>query len=438
MKKRATLILVLVFLVFPLCLYAGGGQEAKEAAAPQKLVLNYWSWNNPSTKWEQRMMEEYESLHPDVSFIYHTQDQYKIRDTMGPALKDKDKTLDCAHFYYGAVLKPIAEAGLVMDLTPYFEKYGWFDFLFKGAEKYRINGKPYIINASLCTTPVIWYNVDTFSEVGVKPAKTMDELLAISNKIRAAGHDTIVAGFQTQWPLQHLFNLMTINTIGEADWATLLETNNSDYKGRMKWTDPRIAEAIDTIKWMYDNHVLSERCFALDFPGSRGAIQSGEASMLTDGSWETVWLGAETEGKLKHDYFLWPSPNPSLPYKMIGTSADGYIIPSYSKDKADAIADFYNYILQKKQQIKGLQMGISTIRRDFTNAELQEYWDPKFIRLFNQDLNTYGFGEVSDIWLTTEFIDVMTTRIQEIVLKQIAPADALAELEALAKDIRSR
>jgi ABC-type glycerol-3-phosphate transport system substrate-binding protein len=438
MKRVSIVVLVVAFLFCSLFLYAGGDKETKEEAKPEKTVLNFWSWNNPATEWEKLMMDEFSKTHPDVEFVYHTQDQYKIRDTMGPALKARDKTLDCAHFYYGAVLKPIAEAGLVMDLSPYFEKYGWYDILFEGAEKYRIHGKPYIINSSLCTTPVIWYNVDMFEEVGVEPAGTMDELLAITKKIRAAGHDSIVAGFQTQWPLQHLFNIMAINTLGDADWTTLLESNNEDYSGRIKWTDSRIAETIDTIKWLYDNHVLSERCFALDFPASRGAIQGGEASMLTDGSWETVWLGAETEGKLNHDYFLWPSPNPDLPYKMIGTSADGWIIPSYSKDKADLIAEFYDFLLQKEQQIKGLQMGIATIRGDFTNAELEEHWDPKYIRLFNQDLNTYGFGEVSDIWLTTEFIDIMTTKIQEVVLEQTEPADALAELEALAEDIRNR
>jgi hypothetical protein len=207
----------------------------------------------------------------------------------------------------------------------------------------------------------------------------------------------------------------------------------------MSWTDSRIGDAMLQIKWLYDNGILSERCFALDFPGSRGAVQGFEASMLTDGSWEAVWLASETEGKLTTDYFLWPDPTPDdIPYKSIGTSADGWIIPSHiEQDKADVIAEFYDFLLQKPQQLKFCEMVGMSHSQEITNEELAEYVDPVSIRLFD-DLERTGFGEVSDIWLTTEFIEIMTTKVQEVVLGTSDVDTVLQELEDLAADIRTR
>jgi ABC-type glycerol-3-phosphate transport system substrate-binding protein len=161
--------------------------------------------------------------------------------------------------------------------------------------------------------------------------------------------------------------------------------------------------------------------------------------MTSCGSWETVLYGQDAEGELNYDYFLWPDPTPNkIPYKIVGTSCNGWIIPTYSKDKADLIAELYDFMLQKDNQKTLAEMGNIPCVRNIPDTELREVWDPRFVRIFNQDVTQYGYGEISDIWLTVEFIDRMTTSIQEVVLGQIDLKTAQRELEKLAVDIRNR
>jgi raffinose/stachyose/melibiose transport system substrate-binding protein len=450
MKKYLCLILVVVFVLSVALagISCKGGTateaeatEAEATEAGEKMVLNYWYWTGSEEQWEQECMDKWKEMHPEYEFVLHVQDQFNIRDTFGPALAAKDDTLDFARTYYGAVSWPLIDAGLLMPLEPYVEKYGWDEF-YNEAMKSTIkwtNDTYYFVNMNILVTPVIFYNKDIFEEVGVKPPTSIAELATISEKITDAGYESIVIGYADKWTLQHQWNILAVNSLGLEDYSKLITSDYPDYDESVSWADPRVEEVYEKMKWMQEEEITSPRCLSLDYDSARSAFLNGEAAMISQGSWDVVNLGIDNPD-LNYGYFPWPAGdmNEDEPLRMSKAMAVGYTIPSWqTQEKADAIAAFLDFLLQPEQQLRGIELGFATMRADLSKEDVEAVADPRFVAIFN-DLEKYGAGEVSDILLTPELIEIMEVKIIDYItgameLEEVGPA-----IDAAAKEIRER
>lgn len=435
--KLATCFFAML-LLFNLNIFAKGSSEVESGSESKAMVLNYWSIVEPSQDAIEIGIREYTKLHPDVEFVLNMQDSQGIKDIIQSALTTKDKTLDWAWYLTGANAKPLVEAGLLKDLTPYAEKYGWFDFMFPGHTTYKVDGGYYQVNFGLSITPVIYYNIDIFKANGIKPPTTLAEVEAAAKAVEKLGYETIAIGAMEKWPLSGLVGQFLVNSMGSEKYTNLImHSVDKNFANRVSWSDPDLLEALKKIKDLYDKGVISKFALSTDNASARAAFLNGDAAMFTDGSWSVNFLAKE-KPDLNFDIVVWPGWKDSVQYKMVGTSANGLSLPAYTpKEKADVIADFWNFLLSKEMQLEGLKVGNATVRKDISESDLLAVVPPAMASILT-NFSKYGNCEIFDMWLNPElhtaFIDSFIAYLNGTgTIEQISSI-----CEAKAKDIMSR
>lgn len=105
----------------------------------------------------------------------------------------------------------------------------------------------YAFMAKLNGKASVFYSPERFEEMGVAPAETWDDLVQLTDDIKAAGNTPWALGGGDSWTLTDWFEIMYIKEHGVEAYDTLFSPDGD-------WTDPTVAATID--RWtslMTDN-----------------------------------------------------------------------------------------------------------------------------------------------------------------------------------------
>ena len=170
---------------------------------------------------------------------------------------------DIVDFPQPGLLATFVAKGLVIDLNTFIDQdllkanynQSWMDMAtMEGPDGPimagvwgRVNGKS-----------LVWYPKKTFDEAGYKVPETWDELIALSDEIKADG-DTpwcigIESGAATGWAMTDWIEEMMLRT-------TTLENYDKWVAGELKFDSPEVRKAIETVEkiWFTDGYVLGGR-----------------------------------------------------------------------------------------------------------------------------------------------------------------------------------
>ncbi|XRQ16569.1 ABC transporter substrate-binding protein [Actinomadura welshii] len=89
---------------------------------------------------------------------------------------------------------------------------------------------------------ILWYRPQAFSDAGVEPPATWDELVETSTTLQNAGITpfTLAAGPDDSWTLTDWFENVYLSTAGPENYDKLAEHE-------IKWTDPTVKEALEAL-----------------------------------------------------------------------------------------------------------------------------------------------------------------------------------------------
>jgi len=207
------------------------------------------------------------------------------------------------------VLQPLADVvGMEMDTNyaPVWKDLGThndtlYGLVFKAANK-----------------STFWYNASVFSDAGVTPPTTWEELLAAADTIQRFGVAPFSVAGADGWTLTDWFENVYLRTAGgeKYDQLTTLE---------IPWTDPSVTTALDELAkiWGSDAMLSGGATGALqtDFPTSvvNAFASPPKAAMVYEGDFVAGVIGAETQATLgtEADFFDFPSINGS-PASVVG------------------------------------------------------------------------------------------------------------------------
>jgi ABC-type glycerol-3-phosphate transport system substrate-binding protein len=129
-------------------------------------------------------------------------------------------------------LIPLADLGIdVSEIEGQFAP-GLLDYG-KGSD-----GEQYAFMAKLNSKATIFYSPERFEEMGVAPAETWDDLLALTEEIKSAGSTPWALGAGDSWTLTDWFEIMYLREHGEEAYDTLFSADGD-------WTDPTVQATID-------------------------------------------------------------------------------------------------------------------------------------------------------------------------------------------------
>ena len=101
-----------------------------------------------------------------------------------------------------------------------------------------VDDELYGIMVKLNSKATIFYSPDRFADMGVEPAATWDDLLALTEDIKAAGATPWALGAQDSWTLTDWFEVMYLKMHGTEAYDTLFSPDGN-------WTDATVTETID-------------------------------------------------------------------------------------------------------------------------------------------------------------------------------------------------
>jgi alpha-glucoside transport system substrate-binding protein len=165
----------------------------------------------------------------------------------------------------------------------------------------------------------VWYNTHVFSDAGVEPPATWDDLLTTAQTISDSGVPPYSVGVDVGWPLSDLFENIYLRTAGPDMYDQLA-------KHEIPWTDPSVKDALTKMGDILGDPDLiaggTSGALQTDFTGSVTQMFADppEGAMLFEGNFVGAVVNGDTQSKVgpDADFFDFPSIDGSAPAVMGG------------------------------------------------------------------------------------------------------------------------
>lgn len=227
------------------------------------------------------------------------------------------------------------------DFPKYYEpldSLGWNDRLYF-VDATSFEGKLYGISQQAAVNGLL-YNKKAFAAAGVTaPPKTVDELYAVAEKLKASGITPMATAYKDAWTLQY--------------WerpADFIYGKNSLRNDNMNTDTPFMADnaygkAFSIIKTMYDKGYLEPDIYSSSYDQVAKDIAAGKIGMMYIGNWLAAYL--IDNGMAMEDIGFAPLPHDNSGKLYGSLQGDwAYAVSKTSDNKAAAMA-FVKFMIEE-------------------------------------------------------------------------------------------
>jgi len=313
----------------------------------------------------------------------------------------------------------LSSQGLLSDLTPAVEAYGWEDKLTPSLQTTaRYSDLGVMGSGNYYGIPnygeyvEVYYNKDLFAENGLEVPTTLDEFTQVLAAFKAKGITPLAESAQ-EYPLgQLLYQLALMNA--DRQWVTDYQT----YTAPADFHDANWTFAADTVKDWVDKGYISKNSTGQKAQDAGDAFTAGTNPIFFSGSW---WYGTFT-ADLTFDWgtFLFPGAQMSP-----GSSGNLWVVPENS-DAKDLAYKFIDITMSPEvQNLMGNSGGIPVAAEAsaITDEKSKELID-NFTALTERD----GLAFYPD-WPTPTFYGELNASLQELVNGTKTVDEVLDELQ---------
>jgi raffinose/stachyose/melibiose transport system substrate-binding protein len=291
--KTKHLILVCVFMMITLLVFAGGKQEGAA-----KVTLTMLDLNPEGAPSIEKVNKSFMAKNPNIVVQYEAMASRQY-DQRIQALAAADDLPDICTTQMFPQYKAMAASGLFMDLTDTkIVTSGIFDdiaatCLVKDGKVYGLTWNHLAVGA--------FYNKDLFAKAGVGIPLNWDEFVAVGTALKSSGVTPIISSLGDGWTSMYPIN----NAAGN-----LIYGDNPDYDmdlvaGKASLNDPVWKEIFSKIKFIYDNGGFGDNPMGGKYEQSLSDFANGKAAMQIIGTW-VIPVYDEVNPDL--NYSLFPVP----------------------------------------------------------------------------------------------------------------------------------
>jgi len=263
---------------------AGASSEGAESSSPpsesgdkEPVTLKISSWNPVSEKVIAKFEEKYPYITVETDQIA---DQY--REVIRTRIVSK-ADMDIAWMFPNQ-MREYVDQGVLMDMSnePWKSNY-----LESAVQLGTVNGKTYGVPYNYYAV-VIFFNRDIFKKLNLEVPTTWEELLAVSEKIKADGIAPFVTGGKDAWATQ----FMSSGNFGAYQHKDP-QVFEKLASGEKKWTDPEFANFFDALSELVDKGYFLDNSVGLGNAQVVQVFKEGKAAMYPMGSWALDEFPAE-------------------------------------------------------------------------------------------------------------------------------------------------
>jgi raffinose/stachyose/melibiose transport system substrate-binding protein len=280
MMKKIFLLAVVFALVVGTA-FAGGEQARVRTGQIELRVLNYLDMTSANSSDEiTKVWDAFEKANPDVRIIREDLFNEPFHNKV-EAYAAAGQLPDVIYAWPSGRSTTLHTQRLLKDLGPLIAKDGLAANYSPAALDPSAQGAGYLAILPRATTSshAFYINNEVLRDAGLSPAKTYAELKAQVPVLRAKGYDTIAMANQDTWVMQScFFSLIAGRFCGEGWEKKILS-------GQAKFTDPDFVAALNFVKTLYDDGVLTKSTLTTDYGSVIGQFATNKAAYLIDGDW---------------------------------------------------------------------------------------------------------------------------------------------------------
>jgi len=280
MRKVQFLLAMIGILLVVGVLFVGCTKKDSDGRVEIR-VLNYFSMTNPNSTSEPRVVwEPFEKANPDIKIV-REDDFDEPFHLKTEAYAAAGQLPDVMYVWPSGRSTTLHTQRLLKDLSSLARRDNLAAVYTPVALDPAQQGAGYLgmIPRGMTSTNAFYVNLEVLRAAGLQPAKNYSELKAQVPILRAQGIDTIIMANQETWVMQScLFSLVAGRFCGEG-WEQKI------HSGQAKFTDPDFVAALQFIKTMYDDGVLTRATIATSYGDGIGLFANGRSAYYIDGDW---------------------------------------------------------------------------------------------------------------------------------------------------------
>lgn len=301
--KRSSIVLIvgMIFLASLAPIFAGASSEVQE-----REELTMWFWGaSPDYRiaFDKALVQPYNDSQDTYELVI-TYDNAVDQNIATALAADGGNAPDIIYGSGPAFVSQYAQAGKLVDMTPYAEKYGWKDRILAPIYKAgQVGGKLYSLPGGTITMGV-FYNKTVLDELRVLnsglPAQapsTISELEAFMDTALANGYYASVTGNKGWKPVNENYSTIFLNAIAGP------ENVYKALNGEIEWTDPVFAKAIAKSAEWYQKGYFSGKMqggkLVIDYPN----LNFDESCQLLSAGKSPFFFGPSMAFQFMNPYF---------------------------------------------------------------------------------------------------------------------------------------
>lgn len=331
----------------------------------------------------------------------------------------------------------LAKAGQLLPLDEYVQQYNWSQtFLPWALNLGKVDNKLYSIPSEL-ETLVLYYNKTLFEQKGWQPPRTMDELMTLAEKVKAAGIIPFAHGNADWRPTNEWFVGEFLNH-GAGPQAVYEALN-----GKRSWDDPVFVQPVEMLNQMQQKGYFMgglDRYYTAKSDERHTAFGKGEAAMNIEGTWFVGeinnFFGEKAGNGNQWDWVPVPSKTGDESYSLgIGGT---YSINKATKNP-QAVGEFLKYVFSPDTQAQLLTQCGTAPAPVRIQADALKSLDPRVVRMRDginkaSEANTYGYTtwtfwppksdayiyeEVEKVWAKQEDVKTYLSGLQKLFTEEL-------------------
>lgn len=366
MKRKLISAILAVTMVATMLVGCGGGGDDKggEAASGDQITLKVFS-NLPDRKngqglVEQTIIDEYMAENENVKIEVEALDEEAYK-TKFKAYSMEGMPDVVSIWGQPSFLDEVVDAGVLAELNQ--DDYTDYGFIEGSLNGFTYDGKLYGLPRNT-DVAVFYYNQKLFEDNGWEVPETYDDLLALADKINAAGITPVAMDGGDGWPVAVYLSDLLYKIAGD-DYSSIV----SDAVASGDFSAPEMKEATQLLKDAVDAKLFQNGFDSQDYATSQNLFTNGKAAMWYMGSWETsMATNEDIPEEIRDNIRVFTMP---VVKDGKGTATDiaawnggGYAVYANSEVKEEAIK-FLNYMYQQDKLSKyGWENGVGMSAQD--------------------------------------------------------------------------
>ncbi|MDR2597994.1 MAG: extracellular solute-binding protein [Treponema sp.] len=170
---------------------------------------------------------------------------------------------------------------LLKDLSPLIDKDGLRRVYSPAVLDPTAQASNYIamIPITITATNMMLINMEVLNACGLQPAKNYTELKAQVPVLAAKGYETVIMPCKDTWVMQSCLFSLVAGRFGGEGWDQKI------LNGQAKFSDPDFVNALEFIKSLYTDRVLTPATLGMDYGDGPGAFAANKGAYYIDGDW---------------------------------------------------------------------------------------------------------------------------------------------------------